>query len=157
MWVTVNAVQIIYLSLALNLLQTIHVRLMLSYLSLVNMENQYLARLFLFAVDEDQLSDEPLDERFDSVGYGSQSFLINAAEAFSTWEIAFTLLFLFSVFRLRATENSGRCKRTAAKLCAKSLELLKNEMILRTFLELFLDLLLCSAMDLERKVARNTY
>ena len=61
MWVIVNTVQIIFLSLALKVFHTIHVQVMLSFLSFVNTENSYLAQLFLFPLDQNKLSEEPLD------------------------------------------------------------------------------------------------
>ena len=148
MWVLFNAVQLIFVSLALKLFYTLHVQVMFSFLSFVNMENQYLAWVFLLGVKEQELSDTPLNDRFEAVGYGSTSVLINAAEVLATWQVAIILLIVFACLKPNPTEESGRCSFVMANLFKKSLYILLHDTIIRTFLEVFLDLFLSCVIDL---------
>ena len=72
---------------------------MFSFLSFVNMENEFLSWIFLLGVKEQELSDTPLNERFEAAGYGSTSVLINAAEVFAAWQIAITLIIMLSCLK----------------------------------------------------------
>ena len=67
MWIMVNGFQIIYLTLAMKLYHTIHVRIMFSFLAFINMENEFMANAFLSQFDSSSLQREPLNLRFDSV------------------------------------------------------------------------------------------
>ena len=95
----VNAFQIIYLTLAMKLYYSVLVMIMFSMLSFVNMENEFLSKLFLLNIDESQLTGEPLNKAFEEVGYSNTSVLVNAAEIFATWEIIIPTLGVILIFR----------------------------------------------------------
>ena len=47
MWLLINGFQLIYLSLAMNLYYTVHINVMFAYLAILNMENRFMAGLFM--------------------------------------------------------------------------------------------------------------
>ena len=99
-WIVINAYQIFYLSLALNLHYTVHIIGMYSYLAFVNLENEALAAIFLRNFDLEKLEDEPLSRSFDEIGYGSKQIFLNGAEVFATWEISIlAVIVIYIIYR----------------------------------------------------------
>ena len=92
MWIMINAFQIIYLTLAMSLFFSVLMMRMFSMLAFLNMENEFLAGIFLYNINEAKLSSEPLSDGFARVGYQSTSLLVNGAEIFASWEIAIPAL-----------------------------------------------------------------
>ena len=67
MWTTVNALQMIYFTLAMELYHTLYVHVMFSFLAFINMENPLIANGFIFTIDFDLLNSEPINNRFEKI------------------------------------------------------------------------------------------
>ena len=148
MWIMVNAFQIIYLTLAMKLYFSALVMRMFSMLSFVNMENQFLASLFLFNIDQSKFSDEPLSEAFAEIGYETTAVLLNAAEIFATWEIFIPSFCVIILIRRCMRNASGKCQKKFVSWVDGILQELRYNAVLRTFLELFVDLYVSCVINL---------
>ena len=67
MWTSVNAFQMIYLTLGMELYHTLYVHVMFSFLAFVNMENPIIANFFLVNIDVDLLDSDPKNNRFEKI------------------------------------------------------------------------------------------
>ena len=83
--------------------------------------------------------------------------LVNAAEVFATWQIAITLIIVFACLKPNPIEGSGRCSYVIANFFKKALKILLHDTIIRTFLEMFLDLFLSCVIDLDDNSVSNDY
>lgn len=94
MWVTINTLQLLRYIPMFSLYLSRSIFLFLSYINVVNLENDVLEEIYLVHIPEDQLSHKNLEDyRFTSQGVESSSILMHCADIFA-------LLILMSVYYL---------------------------------------------------------
>ena len=99
LWVVINSLQLLRYIPMFHLYLSRSVFMFLSYISFVNMENQFLSYLFELHFNKDHIKHENIDNyRFPQQGITSYSILLTCGDIFML--IIFILLFYFFIFLL---------------------------------------------------------